>query len=172
MNQTFFPHSNCCVKKGGRMRKPRQLKKNAYYHVSNKFHRIVQIIMCDRIKKYLLALIHAAAKKFKMKIKNICILDTHFHMEIQPGEDENLSEIMKYIKQRFTQWINRTFDSEGSAWKDRFFSRIIEDLTDLVRVFVYIEQNVIRAGLGKRAADYPFYEVWEVVTEREYYPTE
>ena len=75
------------------MRKPRQLKKNAYYHVCNKFHRIVQIIMCDRIKKYLLALIHAAAEKFKMKIKNICILDTHFHMEIQPGEDENLSEM-------------------------------------------------------------------------------
>ena len=27
------------------MRKPRQLKKNAYYHVSNKFHRLVQIMM-------------------------------------------------------------------------------------------------------------------------------
>jgi hypothetical protein len=37
-------------------------------------------------------------------------------------------------------------------------------------VFVYIEQNVIRAGLAKRAADYPFYEVWEDVTEREYSP--
>ena len=79
------------------MRKPRQLKKNAYYHVSNKFHRFIQIIMNDRIKKYLLTLIHAATKKFKMKIKNVCILDTHFHMEIKPGEDENLSEIMKYI---------------------------------------------------------------------------
>ena len=154
------------------MRKPRQLKKNAYYHVSNKFHRLVQIIMNSRIKKYLLALIHAAAEKFKMKIKNICILDTHFHMEIQPGEDENLSEIMKYIKQRFTQWINRTFDSEGSAWKDRFFSRIIEDLTDLVRVFVYIEQNAVKAGLAKCAADYPFYQVWEDITEKEYYPIE
>ena len=93
-------------------------------------------------------------------------------MEIQPGEDENLSEIMKYIKQRFTQWINRTFDSEGSAWKDRFFSRIIEDLTDLVRVFVYIEENAVRAGLVKRAADYPFYQVWETVSENEYYPME
>jgi hypothetical protein len=39
-------------------------------------------------------------------------------------------------------------------------------------VFVYIEENVIRAELGKRAADYHFYEVWEDVTEREYYPTE
>jgi hypothetical protein len=37
---------------------------------------------------------------------------------------------------------------------------------------VYIEQNVIRAGLAKRAADYPFYEVWENVMEREYSPRE
>ena len=152
------------------MRKPRQLKKNAYYHVSNKFHKLIQIIMSPQIKKRLLELIHAATKKFKMKIKNICILDTHFHMEIQPGEDENLSEIMKYIKQRFTQWVNRTFNLEGSAWKDRFFSRIIEDLTDLVRVFVYIEENAVRAGLAKRAADYPFYEVWEDITESYYLP--
>ena len=154
------------------MRKSRQLKKNAFYHVSNKFHKFIQIIMNPRIKKYLLKLIHTAATKFKMKIKNICILDTHFHMEIQPGENENLSEIMKYIKQRFTQWVNRTFDSEGSAWKDRFFCRIIEDFTDLVRVFVYIEENVIRAGLAKRATDYPFYEVWEDVTEKNYSPGE
>ena len=154
------------------MRKSRQLKKNAFYHVSNKFHKFIQIIMNPRIKKYLLKLIHTAAAKFKMKIKNICILDTHFHMEIQPGENENLSEIMKYIKQCFTQWVNRTFDSEGSAWKDRFFSRIIEDFTDLVRVFVYIEENAIRAGLAKRAADYPFYEVWEDVTEKDYSPGE
>ena len=56
------------------MRKPRQLKKNAYYHVSNKFHKLVQITMNPRIKKRLLELIHAAKAKFKMKIKNICIL--------------------------------------------------------------------------------------------------
>ncbi|MBQ1999335.1 MAG: transposase [Spirochaetales bacterium] len=49
-------------------------------------------------------------------------IDTHFHMEIRPNKNENLSEIMKYIKQKFTQWINRTFNLEESAWKDRFFS--------------------------------------------------
>ena len=152
------------------MRKPRKLEKNAFYHVSNKFHRLIQIIMNPRIKKMLLALIHAAAEKFKFKVKNICILDTHFHMEIRPDEDESLSEIMKYIKQRFTQWVNRTFNLEGSAWKDRFFSRIIRDLADLVRVFVYIEENAVRAGLAKCAVDYPFYEVWEDIDKGNYFP--
>ena len=95
-------------------------------------------------------------------------IDTHFHMEIRPNKNENLSEIMKYIKQKFTQWINRTFNLEGSAWKDRFFSRIIEDFTDLVRVFIYIEENPIKAGLAKRSEEYPFYEVWEEITENTY----
>jgi hypothetical protein len=35
---------------------------------------------------------------------------------------------------------------------------------------VYIEENVIRTELGKWAADYLFYEVWEDITEREYSP--
>ena len=152
------------------MRRPRMLKENAYYHVSNKFHKLIQLIMNPRIKKILLALIHAAAENFKFKVKNICILDTHFHMEIQPAHGESLSEIMKYIKQRFTQWVNRTYDLEGSAWKDRFFSRIIEDLVDLVRVFVYIEENPVRSGLVKHAKDYPFYEVWEDIDTGNYSP--
>ena len=103
------------------MRKPRQLKENAYYHVSNKFHKLIQLKINPVIKAMLLVLIHAAAKKFKFKVKNICILDTHFHLEIQPAAGESLSEIMKYIKQRFTQWVNRTYNLEGSAWKDSFF---------------------------------------------------
>lgn len=104
------------------MRKLRQLKENAFYHISNRFHKLIQIIMNPRIKKMLLDIIKSANKKFDFTIKNICILDTHFHMEIRPNKNENLSEIMKYIKQKFTQWINRTFNLEGSAWKDRFFS--------------------------------------------------
>ena len=124
--------------------------------------------MNPRIKKMLLDIIKSANKKFDFTIKNICILDTHFHMEIRPNKNENLSEIMKYIKQKFTQWINRTFNLEGSAWKDRFFSRIIEDFTDLVRVFIYIEENPIKAGLAKRSEEYPFYEVWEEITENTY----
>ena len=116
----------------------------------------------------LLNIIKSANKKFDFTIKNICILDTHFHMEIHPNKNENLSEIMKYIKQKFTQWINQTFNLEGSAWKDRFFSRIIEDFTDLVRVFIYIEENPIKAGLAKRSEEYPFYEVWEEITENTY----
>ena len=150
------------------MRKLRQLKENAFYHISNRFHKLIQIIMNPRIKKMLLDIIKSANKKFDFTIKNICILDTHFHMEIRPNKNENLSEIMKYIKQKFTQWINRTFNLEGSAWKDRFFSRIIEDFTDLVRVFIYIEENPIKAGLAKHSEEYPFYEVWEEITENTY----
>ena len=105
------------------MRKPRQLKKNAYYHVSNKFHKLVQIAMNPRIKKRLLELIHAAKAKFKMKIKNICILDTHFHMEIQPGENENLSEIMKYIKyDEHMKYANEVFNAVKYRAKAAFHS--------------------------------------------------
>jgi hypothetical protein len=38
-------------------------------------------------------------------------------MELYPENNENISVIIKYIKQRFTQWLNNNFDMEGSAWK-------------------------------------------------------
>ena len=55
------------------------------------------------------------------------------------------------------------------AFEARFFSKIVEFAEDIVRTFIYIEQNPIRAGLagirglGKKIKSlvYPFYEVWE-----------
>jgi putative transposase len=95
-------------------------------------------------------------------------MDTHIHMLIKP-ENCTISDIMQFIKQCFTQWLNRRFGIKGTAWEARFFSKIVEFTEDIIRTFIYIEQNPVKAGLagirglGKKIKSlvYPFYEVWE-----------
>ena len=105
-------------------------------------------------------------------------MDTHIHILIKPDNGESISDIMKFIKQCFTQWLNRRFGIKGTAWEARFFSKIVEFTEDIVRTFIYIEQNPIRAGLvggglGNKIAQkiksfiYPFYEVWESLSQEE-----
>ena len=105
-------------------------------------------------------------------------MDTHIHILIKPDNGESISDIMKFIKQCFTQWLNRRFDIKGTAWEARFFSKIVEFTEDIVRTFIYIEQNPIRAGLvseglGSKIAQkiksfvYPFYEIWEPLSQEE-----
>lgn len=145
------------------MRKIRQREKNAFYHVSSHFHHGIEKLIDKKAKKILLFLFIKAKKKFSFVIKNLCILDTNFHVLIQPQGDEDISKIMQYIKQIFTQWINKKNNLKGTAWRDRFFSRIIRDIQDLKKVFEYIAQNPSKAGI--KSKHYQFYQVWSQLRE-------
>lgn len=69
----------------------------------------------------------------------------------------DVSEYVKCVKQRFTQWYNRENEREGTLWEQRFKSYLVEPaLKHLIRVAQYIDLNPVRAGLVKRAVDYPY----------------
>lgn len=141
------------------MRRLRQLKKDGMYYVSSNFHHGILEYIDEGVKNMLLEIIYSAVEKFHITIKNLCVMDTHFHIEIKTIGDTNLSDVMKYIKQRFTQWLNRRIGKKGTAWEDRFFSRIIETIRALIKVFNYIKDDSVKAGIVKRPEDYKYYRV-------------
>ena len=155
------------------MSQKRITKDGVFYHITNHFHQGVIPFINNRCKKMFILFCRKARKKFCFKIKNICVMDTHIHILIKPENGESISNIMQFIKQCFTQWLNRSFGLKGTAWESRFFSKIVEFAEEIVRTFIYIEQNPIRAGLGKKRKlnTYPFYEVWEALLPEELNPS-
>ncbi|MFM8359359.1 MAG: transposase [Verrucomicrobiota bacterium] len=60
----------------------------------------------------------------------------------------DVSEFIKLLKQRFTQWYNRRKGRQGTLWEDRFKSVLVEGTGDaLVTMAAYIDLNPVRAGL-------------------------
>jgi REP element-mobilizing transposase RayT len=68
----------------------------------------------------------------------------------------DLSQFMKALKQRFTQWFNTRHERTGtlSLWESRFKSVIVEDGYAARVVAAYIDLNPIRAGLVEKPEDY------------------
>ena len=66
----------------------------------------------------------------------------------------DLSEFMKTLKQRVSQWYNSNHSHEGTLWSGRFKSVLVEDGRYLNNLIAYIHGNPIRAGIVTRAADY------------------
>lgn len=141
------------------MRRLRQLKKDGMYYVSSNFHHGILKYINEDVKGMLLKIIYSAVEKFHITIKNLCIMNTHFHLEIKTLGDTNLSDVIKYIKQCFTQWLNKQIGRKGTAWEARFFSRIIETIHALIRVFNYIKEDSVKAGIVSRPEDYKYYRV-------------
>jgi putative transposase len=66
----------------------------------------------------------------------------------------NLSEFMKTLMQRFTQWFNRNHQRTGNLWEDAFKSVIVEDGVATKTIAAYIDLNPVRAGMVKDPAEY------------------
>ncbi len=76
----------------------------------------------------------------------------------------DVSEFMKTLKQRFTQWYNRKNGRKGTLWEERFKSLLVESKAESLRaVAAYIDLNAVRAGLTEDPKDYRYCGYGEAV---------
>ena len=75
----------------------------------------------------------------------------------------DLSEFMKTLVQRFTQWFNRTHQRSGNLWEEAFKSVIVESGIAARTMAAYIDLNPVRAGMVKDPADYRWSSYGEAI---------
>ena len=76
----------------------------------------------------------------------------------------DISEFMKTLKQRFTQWYNGSRERKGTLWEERFKSVLVEFKPEALRtIAAYIDLNAVRAGLVDDPKDYRFCGYGEAV---------
>jgi putative transposase len=67
----------------------------------------------------------------------------------------DISQFMKSLKQRFTQWFNKRHERKGTLWEERYKSTLIEGGgTPLAMVAAYVDLNPVRAKLVSDPKDY------------------
>jgi len=132
------------------MRKPRELQEGARYHVTARANRKEMLLDSKRSKLLFLNVVKRAKAKYAFRIENFTIMGSHFHFVIVPGRGQSLSSIMQWILSVFAMAYNRIHAYTGHVWGERFFSRIIQGLHDLIAVFEYIDGNPV---IAKQVAD-------------------
>lgn len=66
-----------------------------------------------------------------------------------------LDVFMKELKQRFTQWYNRSHQRKGTLWEDRYKSVLVEGNENaLITIAAYIDLNPVRAGMADAPENY------------------
>lgn len=110
----------------------------------------------DAMKDLFLDVVKRAKRKYDFRIENFCILGNHFHFIIQPGDRCCLSSVMQWILSVFAMTFNRLHHYTGHVWGERFHSVILGCLRDFLRVFYYIDQNPVRAGLVDDPKDWRY----------------
>jgi putative transposase len=68
----------------------------------------------------------------------------------------DLSDYMKHVQQTFSRWYNRTRKArrKGKLWGQRYKNTVLGDGMSVLRCFLYVEANPLRAGLVERADEF------------------
>jgi REP element-mobilizing transposase RayT len=84
------------------------------------------------------------------------IMPNHIHLLLKIRHGTSLSSVIRFFKGRTGKQANEALGSSGRFWFPEYFDRYIRDSDHLNKVLHYIDQNPVRAGLVKAAADWRF----------------
>ena len=123
-------------------RKPRLEYENAFYHVMNR-GKGRQVIFHDaKYFQAFLGLLEDVNKRFGCIIHGYCLMDNHYHLLLQTPK-ANLSRIMRHINGVYTQIYNRMKKTDGSLFRGRFKSILVEQDAYLLQLSRYIHRNPV-----------------------------
>jgi len=114
------------------------------------------------------AYLEIAAEAFaaaKVEVWAYCLMPNHVHLIATPADELGLAKAVGAAHQRYTWRVNQKQGWTGCLWQSRFGSFAMDDR--YMRLCArYIGLNPVRAGLVKRAIDWPWSSVTAHLTGR------
>jgi hypothetical protein len=104
---------------------------------------------------FFLFLLGRAVKEELLEIHAYCVMTTHFHLLVTSLHGR-LDEAMQRIQDAYARWFNRTRQRVGGVFRDRYRSKLIEDVKYRDAVLWYIDRNAVEAGLVEKSYEYPY----------------
>jgi len=95
-----------------------------------------------------------AKKRYGLSILNFMVTSNHIHLLVVDGESDAISRSIQLIAGRIAQAFNRRKGRKGAYWEDRYHATAIECGEHLLRCLVYIDMNMVRAGVVSHPSEW------------------
>ncbi len=87
------------------------------------------------------------AKGFRCALHAYVLTTNHFHLLLTPEFASGPSLLMRFLGQRYVQYVNRTYKRSGTLWEGRFRASLVQTEQYLLTCYRYIEMNPVRANM-------------------------
>lgn len=126
-------------------RGPRTLTEKGCYHVVQKGAGGQQIFEGTEDRRYYLNLLNKSFRRYHMRLLAWCLMDNHTHLLLDDPAT-NMSEAFQRLGTGYAMFFKGKTGLEGPVFKDRFYSKPIEDDDQLLQAMRYIHDNPIKGG--------------------------
>jgi putative transposase len=104
------------------------------------------------------ALMMEGAQRFPVRIFGYCLMPNHFHLLLEPCEENALSDFMEWVTGRYACGLRRRTETvgHGHVFQRRFWSAPVNGENGFLMVLRYIERNPVRGNLVPVADLWPW----------------
>ena len=111
-----------------------------------------------------------AKKSYGLVVLNFMITSNHTHLLVADDDSkEVISRSMQLVASRTAQEYNWRKKRKGAYWEDRYHATAIERDDHLFRCIVYLDLNMVRAGVVTHPSDWGFSGYNEIQNPRKRY---
>jgi putative transposase len=135
-----------------------KLKEKIHYHITNRGLAKRKIFYKEEDYEWFIDKINKFKLKYNIDIICYCLMPNHFHMIIKP-DSINAVKFLKSIQASYSIHFNKKWNRKGQLFQGRYHANPINDQEQLINTIKYIIDNPVRAGLVKKAEDWPYSSV-------------
>ena len=127
------------------------------WHITHRCHKKEFLLKFARDRNRFVSWLLEARKRFSLPILNYTVTSNHVHLLVKDNEESKIiAPTMQLVAGRTAQEFNQRKGRKGAFWEDRYHATAIESGEHLRRCLVYIDMNMVRAGVVNHPAEWAF----------------
>jgi len=128
------------------------------WHLTHRCHKRDFLLKFAKDKQLWMNWLFEAKKRFGLCILNFTVTSNHFHLLVYDtgNGNETIQKSIQLIAGKTGQEFNSRKGRKGAFWQDRYHATAVATDNHLIQCMVYIDMNMVRAGVVRHPNDWPF----------------
>lgn len=139
------------------------------WHLTHRCHNREFLLNFERDRQRWKYWLFEARKRYGLIVLNYIATSNHVHLLVQDSKKQCISKSMQLIAGRVAQEYNKRKSRRGAFWEDRYFATAVATDQHLVQCLVYIDLNMVRAGVVEHPAQWKVSGFHEIQSPRQRY---
>lgn len=140
------------------------------WHITHRCHKKEFLLKFAKDRRSWQQWLYEAKKRYGLSVLSYTVTSNHNHLLVKDNsEGDVIPDSMQLIAGRLGQEYNQRKGRKGAFWEDRYHATAVETDKHLIQCLIYIDMNMVRAGVVQHPIEWPHGGYQEIQSPRERY---
>ena len=127
------------------------------WHITHRCHKREFLLKFAKDRRRWLQWLFESRRRYGLVILDYTVTSNHIHLLVADDAERNtIPDSIKLVAGRTGQEFNQRKKRKGAFWEDRYHATAVESGEHLLQCIVYIDLNMVRAGVVNHPSEWPF----------------